>query len=686
MATTLPPIVHSPFGRHFDHNPHVFDGLREPYPAIGNVPATALTSAVSVNPRQTSTSSVISVASAPLQRSNNENQGVSDVLLTPSGKRSISLNQQNNYAHHSPGRSKKLLRSQIVSPSQKLEFSARCLPRTNHFRDLNKRLREDGKDAQSRMSEYQPCNADRRPALLTSKFLQAPTISETVDKGTFECVYEVDRGDGIFRHWSNTFRRKRNGQPRAPVPHSHQRHNVTIPGPNEPFSSYSPPRFLGRHRRMSNSSSGFVETLKTASFSNPSMSMGPRSHRLTRSTETRGNRSSNIRYSIDSDQPINRPSLDEGALRRGLRRGQILRELLMSEESYLVDLTALNNLFSTLLTSAASISTSAKANIQRNLFEILRLHSDLANELHRVSRAEMSAHRLAERLLRKSGPRDPVKRSSLESYRSSERDRHDRHSRHSIDSVDSNSRLCIAEPSEAADFAKAFRHFMPLFFVYEDFCSNHEVMLREIAASQRSISSWPLYETGIEALTRSIRPVNHRKGSNKRAMTVSDLLMSPIQRLTRYPLLFADLHKSTPVIDCPDSHAEVDFTLQHLRELVCEVNRVTDNRVARERLRKRWILQDRLAFKDQTLQASQFRMLGYPLLCGVLHLVYQTRTGVVGSYGLCVLFQTHMILTVPARQAEKFDVIAVIHLSHLKIESTSDGKGKDRRIISIFLN
>src|SRR2546423_10162733 len=64
------------------------------------------------------------------------------------------------------------------------------------------------------------------------------------------------------------------------------------------------------------SSSGFVETVKTASFSKASISIGPRSHRLTRSTETRGNRSSNVRYSIDSDRPITRPSLDEGALRR----------------------------------------------------------------------------------------------------------------------------------------------------------------------------------------------------------------------------------------------------------------------------------------------------------------------------------------------------------------------------------
>jgi hypothetical protein len=352
-----------------------------------------------------------------------------------------------------------------------------------------------------------------------------------------------------------------------------------------------------------------------------------------------------------------------------------------TEESYLVDLRALSNLFSTLLTSVASISTPAKANIQRNLLEILHLHTDLANELYRVSTIEVSAHRLPERLLRKSRARGHVKRNSLESHRNHERDPENRHSRHSIDSVDSNALLRTAEPSEAADIARAFEQFMPRFYIYEDYCSNHEVMLRELVASQRSISSWPLYETGIEALTRSIRAINHRRGSNKRAMTVGDLLMSPIQRLTKYPLLFADLHKNTPVIDCPDSYAEVDLTLHHLRELVREVNDVTDDRVARERIRKRWLLQDRLAFNEETLQASQFRMLGHPILCGVLHLAYQTKTQVRGAYGLCILFETHMILAVPARQAEKFDMVAVIHLSDLKIESTSDGKGSDSRMV-----
>lgn len=168
-------------------------------------------------------------------------------------------------------------------------------------------------------------------------------------------------------------------------------------------------------------------------------------------------------------------------------------------------------------------------------------------------------------------------------------------------------------------------------------------------------------------------------------MTVGDLLMSPIQQLTKYPLLFTDLHQSTPVIDCPDSHAEVDLTLQNLRGLVRGVNCVTDDRVARDRVRKRWPLQNRLSFNDKTPQATQFRMLGHPVLCSVLHLAYQTKKRVKGGYGLCILFEMHMIMAVPAGPAEKFDVIAVIYLLDLTTDSTSDGKGNHDRLKSSIL-
>lgn len=128
------------------------------------------------------------------------------------------------------------------------------------------------------------------------------------------------------------------------------------------------------------------------------------------------------------------------------------------------------------------------------------------------------------------------------------------------------------------------------------------------------------------------------------------------------------------MIGCPVSHAEVGLALEHLRALV----RMT---MLLERIRKHWLLQDCLAFNDETLQANQFQMLGHLILCGVLHLAYQTKRQVKGGYGLCMLFEKHLVMAVLAKQAEGFDVIALVRLSDLKMESASDGKGNPARTV-----
>ena len=78
----LPSIVHSHFKAHFQHKPYISYGIREPYPTTDNVPNTVLASAVAINPRRTSTSSVLSVPSAPIQPRSNENRSAYDVLPT----------------------------------------------------------------------------------------------------------------------------------------------------------------------------------------------------------------------------------------------------------------------------------------------------------------------------------------------------------------------------------------------------------------------------------------------------------------------------------------------------------------------------------------------------------------------------------------------------------------------------
>jgi len=78
-----------------------------------------------------------------------------------------------------------------------------------------------------------------------------------------------------------------------------------------------------------------------------------------------------------------------------------------------------------------------------------------------------------------------------------------------------------------------------------------------------------------------------------------ELTRKPIQRVCKYPLLFAELLKHTPVIDCPYSHMEIENALIRLREATAEINRATDDARVQSVLEKTWILQDRLVFPNQ---------------------------------------------------------------------------------------
>lgn len=68
--------------------------------------------------------------------------------------------------------------------------------------------------------------------------------------------------------------------------------------------------------------------------------------------------------------------------------------------------------------------------------------------------------------------------------------------------------------------------------------------------------------------------------------------------MCKYPLLFADLFKHTPVIDGPDSRMEVEKVLCRLKEMVKEINKATNDQKTRDRMQRSWYLQDLLNFPD----------------------------------------------------------------------------------------
>jgi hypothetical protein len=73
----------------------------------------------------------------------------------------------------------------------------------------------------------------------------------------------------------------------------------------------------------------------------------------------------------------------------------------------------------------------------------------------------------------------------------------------------------------------------------------------------------------------------------------------PIQRMCKYPLLFDDLCRHTPVYDDPETHAELEKALFRLQETIREVNKAKDDPKTRRLIEITWQLQDRLAFQEQ---------------------------------------------------------------------------------------
>jgi hypothetical protein len=72
----------------------------------------------------------------------------------------------------------------------------------------------------------------------------------------------------------------------------------------------------------------------------------------------------------------------------------------------------------------------------------------------------------------------------------------------------------------------------------------------------------------------------------------------------KYPLLFSELLKQTTVVDCANSHMEIENSLLRLREATAEINKATDDARVRTILEKTWLLQDRLVFPNQASLAE----------------------------------------------------------------------------------
>ncbi|KAI9824694.1 MAG: hypothetical protein M1826_007272 [Phylliscum demangeonii] len=406
------------------------------------------------------------------------------------------------------------------------------------------------------------------------------------------------------------------------------------------------------------------------------------------------------RLSEDSIAQLRHPVYDEAVQRRANQRRQVLEELISSEESYIADMKILVNVYFALFASVSAIPELARASILRNLTEILALHEHLLGELHRViPHAEYTKPS-------SKADRQPHQHRRSRSGSVTSTASHDKPGKNKTrprklldpgpSEADCYDIAATAEPKVAKEVAHIFSGLLKRFFVYEEYGAKYEMLVQSIASTYKTIPTWQAYERGIEALANSLAAPTGDDAQVRKGLSCEDLIIKasslhvarspparltavqPIQRVCKYPLLFAELYKATPVYDCPESHAELEKVWYRLREVTAEINQATHDPQTRDRIEKTWLLQDKILFPDQA-HASQMltlRLLGRVVLCGVLHATWQSQHGVFGDFMLCILFRSCLVLAMPMdHHCQSFSVVACVDLSSVRLERAESGRG-----------
>ncbi|KAL0264339.1 hypothetical protein SLS55_000287 [Diplodia seriata] len=313
--------------------------------------------------------------------------------------------------------------------------------------------------------------------------------------------------------------------------------------------------------------------------------------------------------------------------------------------------------------------------------KILQLHEDLLGELHKIVPNSEYTHDDVSSSLRQRKPKHSRWHSvDIVPGRVAGLAVHLRQQRHSLDLGKSEDTAPVAlttDTKTVADIARLFERYMKGFFAYEEYSAQFESVNGELESSHRAISAWGDYERGIEALSTTLVSDNKKDSTGRKGLTLADLLIKPIQRPSKYPLLFADLLKHTPVADDPVAHAELEKTYYRLKDANQEINNAKDDPITRRLIETTWLLQDRLIFpEDQILpRALLTRLLGHVSLCGILHVTYQTNERTEGKYMICILFNSCLLLALADKSSSSYEVVATITLANASIELPDNGRG-----------
>ncbi|CAZ80044.1 unnamed protein product [Tuber melanosporum] len=378
---------------------------------------------------------------------------------------------------------------------------------------------------------------------------------------------------------------------------------------------------LGMGDEADSSSFKFVTAAKTASITFASMSLED-----------------------ESPKRKNSVALDSDTIARMRDRKCALEELINTEEYYIADLKVLVNLYMSILNDCEGIPADIRDAITRNISEILCLHEKLLEEIF---------HAL------------PAASHQIQTYKGRSFDVGSQADEFTGSNV-------LANPMAAAKVAMVFDRMIRGFFVYEEYCAKYELVCEKFKEFRGS--SWSLRERGCETLAGAISSQDNREEYGKRALALADMLVKPIQRICKYPLLFAEIVKCTPAMDCPESNQLLDKVRFRLEEAAHQINLAAVNGPKiRDRMEKTWLLQDRLNFKYKP--DCSIRLLGQIFLCGALHVAWQGPTIPVGEYMACLLYKSYLLLARVPKSGGTYDVKFAISLGTARMEEANQGQG-----------
>ncbi|KAG5746755.1 hypothetical protein H9Q69_009106 [Fusarium xylarioides] len=297
-------------------------------------------------------------------------------------------------------------------------------------------------------------------------------------------------------------------------------------------------RRLSRRLSSSGSSLGFIEAVQSASISIASASAISRSHRHHRLSHCRSRTERSSRASLSAPRfsedsiPFEKVSIDVAAVQRSLRRRQIIEELINTEESYIGDIRFLIHTYINLLAALPTLPERLRSSINHNLDQILQLHEEILGELHRaVPDSEYSqADHLMASSSKSNNPKTGHRRwSSLDMVSGDQG---------SLQLLEKEPGV-LSEPQVAADAAKIFSKRMHRFFMYQEYGAKYEMMIKDATSALENLPEWELHQKGLEAFAFTMEP--SPSSDRRKALTIGDLLVKPIQRICKYPLLFAEL-------------------------------------------------------------------------------------------------------------------------------------------------